>query len=56
MIYAPVERSPTQSAVHHGLAGNAVVGNGILEPGMQIIIKPFAIDALGDKIRKMLDT
>jgi CheY-like chemotaxis protein len=39
-----------------GYAENAVVGNGILEQGMQIITKPFAIDALGDKIRKMLDT
>jgi hypothetical protein len=39
-----------------GYAENAVVGNGLLEQGMQIITKPFAIDALGDQIRKMLDT
>ena len=38
-----------------GYAENAVVGNGILDPGMQIIAKPFSIDMLGDKIRNMLD-
>jgi signal transduction histidine kinase len=38
-----------------GYAENAVVGNGRLDPGMQIITKPFAIEALGNKIREMLD-
>ena len=38
-----------------GYAENAVVGNGHLEPGMQVITKPFAIEALGEKIREMLD-
>ena len=38
-----------------GYAENAVVGNGHLDPGMQIITKPFAIEALGNKIREMID-
>jgi PAS domain S-box-containing protein len=38
-----------------GYAENAVVGNGHLEPGMKVVTKPFAIDALGEKIREMLD-
>ncbi len=33
-----------------GYAHNAAVGNGLLEPGMQVITKPFTIDALGDRI------
>ncbi len=38
-----------------GYAENAVVGNGHLDPGMQVMTKPFAIDLLGNKIREMLD-
>jgi CheY-like chemotaxis protein len=39
-----------------GYAENAVVGHGHLEPGMQIITKPFAIELLGNKIRDMIDS
>ncbi len=38
-----------------GYAENAVVSHGHLEPGMQIITKPFAVELLGNKIRDMLD-
>jgi PAS domain S-box-containing protein len=38
-----------------GYAENAVIANGCLDPGMQVITKPFAIDALGEKIRQMID-
>lgn len=38
-----------------GYAENAVVGHGHLAPGMQVITKPFAVEALGDKIRQMID-
>jgi hypothetical protein len=31
------------------------VGNGHLEPGMQVITKPFAIDAFAQKVRAMID-
>ena len=37
-----------------GYAENAVVGNGHLDAGMQVITKPFAIDALAARIREML--
>jgi CheY-like chemotaxis protein len=38
-----------------GYAQNAAIGNGILEPGMAMLSKPFALDALGAKIHKMID-
>ena len=36
-----------------GYAENAVLGNGHLEPGMQVLTKPFAMDALAAKIQEM---
>jgi PAS domain S-box-containing protein len=38
-----------------GYAENAAVGNGHLDPGMEIITKPFAIATLGAKIRELID-
>jgi PAS domain S-box-containing protein len=38
-----------------GYAENAVIGNGHLDRGMQVVTKPFAIEPLGNKIREMLD-
>jgi nitrogen-specific signal transduction histidine kinase/ActR/RegA family two-component response regulator len=39
-----------------GYAHNAAVGNGsALEPGMEIISKPFALDTLAKKIRAMIE-
>ena len=38
-----------------GYTRNAVVHNGILDAGVQLIVKPFSIDELGTKIRSMLD-
>ena len=38
-----------------GYAHNAAVGNGVLEPGIEMLTKPFAMDALADKIRSMID-
>ena len=38
-----------------GYAHNAAIGNGLLDPGMEMITKPFALDALADKVRAMLD-
>ncbi len=37
-----------------GYAENAVVGNGHLEPGMEIMTKPFVIATLGNRIRDLL--
>jgi CheY-like chemotaxis protein len=38
-----------------GYAENAVVGNGHLDRGMQVIAKPFEIDALARKIREIVE-
>ncbi len=37
-----------------GYAENATIANGFLEPGMRMITKPFAIEALATRIRDML--
>ena len=39
-----------------GYAENAVVGNGHLEPGMEVLTKPFAIAGLSQKIRDLIDS
>jgi len=38
-----------------GYAENATIANGFLEPGMQMITKPFAIEALATRIRDMIE-
>ncbi len=38
-----------------GYAENAVVGNGHLDPGMQVLTKPFAIDALASRIKEFMN-
>jgi PAS domain S-box-containing protein len=37
-----------------GYAENAVLGNGYLEPGMQVLTKPFAMEALAGRIRELI--
>ena len=37
-----------------GYAENAALGNGHLDPGMSVVTKPFAIDALARKIAEMM--
>jgi len=39
-----------------GYAENAIIGNGHLEPGMQVITKPFAMEALATKVRDIIDS
>jgi PAS domain S-box-containing protein len=39
-----------------GYAENAVIGNGQLGPGMHVLTKPFSLEALGEKIRELIDT
>jgi PAS domain S-box-containing protein len=39
-----------------GYAENALVGNGHLDAGMEVLTKPFVLADLGDRIRKMLET
>jgi PAS domain S-box-containing protein len=38
-----------------GYAENAVRASGFLEPGMEMITKPFAVDALARRIREMIE-
>ncbi len=38
-----------------GFAESVAVGNGTMEPGMDVMTKPFAMDALGAKIRTMIN-
>ncbi len=38
-----------------GYAENAAMANGFLEPGMQMITKPFPVDKLSSRIRDMLE-
>jgi DNA-binding response OmpR family regulator len=37
-----------------GYAENAAIAAGFLEPGMAMITKPFAMEALATRIREML--
>ncbi|WP_338544418.1 PAS domain S-box protein [Pseudomonas benzopyrenica] len=37
-----------------GYAENAAIGNGHLDPGMEILTKPFAVDALAARVREMM--
>jgi PAS domain S-box-containing protein len=39
-----------------GYAENAAIGNGHLEPGMEILTKPFPMNTLASKVRHMLET
>ncbi len=38
-----------------GFTRNAVVHNGVLDPGVQFLAKPFTLDELSKKIREVLD-
>nr|WP_238193505.1 histidine kinase [Methylobacterium frigidaeris] len=37
-----------------GYAEHAAIGNGHRSPGMQVLTKPFAMDALGSRIKGFL--
>ena len=37
-----------------GYAENAAIGNGHLEPGMEVLTKPFAMEMLASRIKEML--
>jgi hypothetical protein len=37
-----------------GYAENAAVGNGLLDPGMEVMTKPFVMTELANKITEML--
>ena len=37
-----------------GYAENAVLGSGHVDPGMQVLTKPFAMDTLANRIRELI--
>ena len=39
-----------------GYAENSLIGNGQMEPGMQVMTKPFAMDALAARIKALIGT
>lgn len=39
-----------------GYAENAAIGQGVLEPGMQVLTKPFVLDALTARVQELLAT
>jgi len=38
-----------------GYAETSIMGRGVLEPGMEIITKPFPIGVLADRVRIMVE-
>jgi CheY-like chemotaxis protein len=51
---ARVQRPNLKVLFVTGYAENAVLGNGMLEPGMQVMTKPFAMDILASKVRALI--
>ena len=51
---ARVSRPDLKVLFMTGYAENATIANGFLEPGMEMITKPFAIDALVTRVRDMI--
>jgi two-component SAPR family response regulator len=37
-----------------GYAENAIIGNGHLAPGMQVLTKPFVVEALAGRVLDMI--
>lgn len=50
-----VVRSDLKVLFITGYAENAVFGNGLLEPGMQLLTKPFTMETLSRRIRESLE-
>jgi CheY-like chemotaxis protein len=38
-----------------GYARNSIVHNGMLDPGTNLLTKPFSLEELATKVRQMLD-
>jgi CheY-like chemotaxis protein len=52
---ARVQRPGLKVLFITGYAENAAVGNGHLDPGMEILAKPFAMSTLANKVREMIE-
>ena len=51
---ARVARSDLKVLLITGYAENAVLGHGRLDPGMHVLTKPFAMEALASRIRELI--
>ena len=48
-------RRPDAKVVYTtGYARNAIVHNGLVDPGVDLLPKPFTVEALGRKLRQVL--
>ncbi|RYX93754.1 MAG: response regulator [Comamonadaceae bacterium] len=52
---ARIDRPALKILFMTGYAENAALANGFLEPGMEMITKPFPVDKLAGRIRQMLE-
>ena len=56
MAEAGIERRPELKVLFiTGYAENSLIGNGHLMPGMQVLTKPFAVDALAVRIKELVE-
>ncbi len=56
MAEAGIERRPDLKVLFiTGYAENSLIGNGHLKPGMQVLTKPFAVDALALRIKELVE-
>jgi CheY-like chemotaxis protein len=53
---ARVRRSDLKILFITGYAENATISSGFLDPGMEMITKPFSVDALGHRVRTMIES
>jgi CheY-like chemotaxis protein len=52
---ARISRAELKVLFITGYAENAIVGNSQLEPGMQVMIKPFGMDMLATRIKAIIN-
>ena len=56
MAEAGIERRPDLKVLFiTGYAENSLIGNGHLMPGMQVLTKPFAVEALAIRIKELVE-